>query len=148
MTEQWSDSFFIENEKKDPVKKRQDKKKLQTWIIFLVGLIYALIAIAIALVMNLGAENIKLLIAIYFYGLIGGVGVLFMKAVFARSEKNRKVLIEVLEHSRAARIISGKDGNILYSNIRFERLIPKGKDPSLDNFSELFTNSRKMRNDM
>ena len=67
MTEQWSDSFFIENEKKDPVKKRQDKKKLQTWIIFLVGLIYALIAIAIALVMNLGAENIKLLIAIYFF---------------------------------------------------------------------------------
>ena len=145
MDNQQSDSFFITQEKVDPAKRREQNKKLKTLIWVLVGIIYAILAATIAFALNVSGKNVITILVIYCYGLIGGVGILITKGVFARSEKNRQILVEVLENSRAARLITDKDDNVVYSNIRFEKLLPEHTDITLDAFSEIFTNARKAR---
>lgn len=144
MSKNGADNFFLEQSTPDPEKRRNQTDKLRSWVVVLVAIAYALLTAFIAVVMNLGGQNIVMIMSVYAYGLTGGLAVLMVKSLFHRSEKKRQILTEVLEHSRAGRLITDSNDETIYSNIRFEKML-SSSSPRLDDFAELFTNARKMR---
>jgi two-component system cell cycle sensor histidine kinase/response regulator CckA len=142
-----TDSFFLQDEVQAPEKRRAQAKKLKTWVVILIGIAYALLTALFAMLMNVGGQDIIMLLSVYAYGLMGGGALLIVKMLFQKSEKNRRILSEVLEHSRAGRLITDHNDETVYSNIRFEKMLSSSA-PTLDNFSELFTSGRKMRSSL
>lgn len=114
-------------------------------VLFGLGAAYGLGALVIAIAKINGYQGVSL-VALYVYGILGGVGLLLLRHIYTDADRSNKILTEVLEKSAEARIIIGPEGETIYSNARFHRLINNDAPTAgIDEFVALFENTAKAR---
>lgn len=139
-TEQHS-SLFIEK-KPENENSPTSKRNIRAVMLFVISALYGFIALLVLFFLThhtIGAS----LIVIYFYGLLGGIGLLLLNTSYSAADRSRKVLTEVLEKSAEARAITDSSGNTIYSNTRFDNMLDGLGAPSLLAFTRLFENQQK-----
>ena len=134
--------FFLEH--KPETKKNEAKSRnIKAVLLFLLGAAYAFIAFGILYIKIHGGFGISL-IALYVYGLIGGIGILLLNRSYLDADRSRKILTEVLEKSAEARAITDAAGGTIYANTRFKKMVEGLGEPSLAGFTRLFEHSKKI----
>lgn len=136
---QKNSGFFLDKrseKSKDPMMRRNSK----AIILFLVSVIYGLFIYFIIHIESGGHQNISML-ALYVYGLVGGFGFLILNQFYTSVDRSRRILTEVLEKSAEARAITDPDGNTIYANQRFSKLMYGEETPSLHSFTKIFEDS-------
>ena len=135
-------SFFREKtpEKQKTWLRTRDVKSL---ILFTLPIAYGLFAFFVILVGEEGHKGVAVA-ALYAYGVLGGVVFLYLKQIHTNTDRSRKILTEVLEKSAEARAITDPEGETIYTNMRFNRLIEGADLPSLVSFSRLFGHPQKI----
>ncbi len=81
------------------------------------------------------------MIALYAYGLLGGLGLLLVHQFYTGIDRSRQILGEVLEKSAEAHLITDPDGSTIYSNERFLRLTGGRGGDTLEDFAHAFQNA-------
>ena len=115
---QTNPGFFLDNKSPEKQKTAVAQRNTRTAILFLVSAAYGLFIFFIIKLGMQGYQNLFLL-ALYIYGVVGGLGFLLVNQFYTSIDRSRKVLIEVLENSAEARVITDSDGDTIYSNLRF-----------------------------
>lgn len=128
----------------DPDVPRRTSRNIKSFILFAASLLYGLITLLIIHIHLQGFQGFSL-IALYCYGIIGGIGLLFIRRIFTDTDRSLKILTEVLERSAEARLIMDiRQGTTLYTNARFNKLIDGLGEPNLSTFTRLFENAKKI----
>jgi len=143
---EFSSSFFIAS-KAEKKKKTLIEHNLKSLIVFLGSILYGLFIYFIILLQLRGQDNLSMF-ALYSYGLIGGFAVLFLNRFYTKADRSRKILTEVLEKSAEARIITNPNGETIYSNLRFDKIIKDKKNASLEGFCKIFKEPEKIENEL
>ncbi|MCC7036018.1 MAG: PAS domain S-box protein [Alphaproteobacteria bacterium] len=136
-------SFFLE--KKPPAKKSSSlrRRNIKAVLLFSLSAVYGLFALGILYILVNGGLGTSL-IALYAYGLIGGLALLLLNRSYSDADRSRRILTEVLEKSAEARCITDPDGTTIYSNTRFIKLVEGLGEPALAAFTRLFEHSKKI----
>lgn len=123
---------------------RRKSRNIKSFTIFSASLLYGLVTLLIIHIHLQGFQGFSL-VALYCYGIIGGIGLLFIRRIFTDTDRSLKILTEVLERSAEARLIMDiRQGTTLYTNTRFNKLIEGLGDPTLSTFTRLFENAKKI----
>lgn len=119
------------------------KGKLRTrraFMLFGGSAIYGLLA----LLMLMMFEDGRLLTGmamLYCYGMLGVIGIYYMRKYFMNAEESHSILAEVLQKSLQARVITTAEGETIYTNAAFQKLIPPSDiPPSLYSLAAQFDN--------
>ena len=138
-------TFFEESSspaEKDPALPNARRKRFGHIMVWSLGIVYGMLAVFIGFQIMASGFTLSTSVSLYAYGLITGVGVLMLERIYARSERGRKMLLEIVEQSRGARLITGENGEVIYSNQRFKELVGNASSPSLASFTNLFSPPR------
>lgn len=139
-------NFFLEK-KRPYVYQTKRQRNIRAVALFMVGIVYGLIAVVILNFKILGYQGFTM-IGLYAYGVIGGLGLLMLRKMSAEADHSRKILTEVLEKSAEARAITDPNGDTIYSNARFNHLLDDPAEPSIKAFTELFEDPAKTQKQM
>ncbi|MDE2337169.1 MAG: PAS domain S-box protein, partial [Alphaproteobacteria bacterium] len=136
------ESFFREKapQKKETVLREKNVKAI---ILFTASAAYVLFSLFVILIGAHGSHGASI-VALYAYGVIGGIVFLQLKQRYTDTDRSHKILTEVLEKNAEARAITDPEGETIYSNKRFDALVEGGGAPSLVSFCRLFDNPRKV----
>ncbi len=137
--------FFIN--KQDDDKKVSSKQNIHSIILFLASMIYGLLAYVIITLGQQGYQTTSM-IALYAYGLIGGIGLLLVNRFYTRVNKSRQILTEVLEKSAEARAITDPNGDTIYTNKRFDNLIGERKDKNIIALTKIFKDPERTADEL
>jgi two-component system cell cycle sensor histidine kinase/response regulator CckA len=135
-------SLFIEKQPENE-NRLTSRRNIKAILLFLLSALYGFLALFVLFFLThhtIGAA----LIAIYFYGLLGGIGILLLNKSYTTADRSRKILTEVLEKSAEARTITDAEGKTIYSNARFDKMVEGQGEPSLLTFSRLFEQPKKI----
>lgn len=135
-------NFFSDKEKK-PKAGTSARRSVKMFFLVMVSLAYAVFSFLI-IGPNINNSESVTMIVLYIYGILGGVGILFLKQLYTNADQNRKILTEVLEKSAEARAITGPDGTMIYSNLRFNKTSEEFGTPSINSFIQAFEDSQKI----
>ncbi|MGE3624702.1 MAG: PAS domain S-box protein, partial [Bdellovibrionales bacterium] len=141
--------FFIE----PALQRNRAKPKTSRWrmaLLFLVSAIYAL-AILWPLAFHKEINTFLSFIIIYFYGILGAIGILLIKKGYANTDRSRRLLSEVLERSAEARAITDQEGKLIYANESYCQLVGQENPEDLSGFEALLTANNRpggMLNDL
>lgn len=138
------DSRFFQEKKPQQETVQKRRRNIKATMLFSISAIYGLLLFGV-LIIEMKLSSSLSLLALYAYGVIGGWGLLSLKEVFDEKEKSRKVLVEVLEKSQEARVITDPDGLPSYYNARFEQLVKNIGEPTLENFARLFEDTKQVQ---
>lgn len=96
----------------------------------------------------LGVDKITMLVAGLAFIIAGIAGYWLQQVLFSykRREKELKLLREVLEGSRGARLITDSADNAIYANQRFDYLCQPYGPPSIETLSMLFSDNPAVAN--
>ncbi len=136
------DSFFREraSQKKEAVVREKNVKAI---ILFSASAAYVLFSLLVILMSAHGYHGLSI-VALYTYGVIGGIVFLLLKQHYTDTDRSHKILTEVLEKNAEARAITDPEGETIYSNQRFNDLVDSADMPSLASFCRLFDNPAKI----
>ncbi len=144
MPPQNNPDFFFEKKDNSGAQKTDNRKRnIKSIMLFLISTAYGLLLYVILTIKMQGNQPLFMLM-LYAYGILGGIGALMLKQVYTDADRSRKILIEVLEKSAEARAISNPEGDTIYANARFNRLFDGEKKPSLQAFTQLFEDPKKI----
>ena len=135
MFDEKNSGFFIE-----PAIKRNKAKpqisKLRLALLFLISAVYAFALLA-PFYFNTDMNKAFSLVIVYFYGIMGAIGIVLIKKAYTNTDRSRQLLSEVLERSAEARAITDADGNMIYANDAYCRLTQEDKPQDLTGFAAL-----------
>ncbi|NCO02811.1 MAG: response regulator [Alphaproteobacteria bacterium] len=96
----------------------------------------------------LGVDKVTMIVAGLAFVIAGIAGYSFQQVLFSykRREKELKLLREVLEGSRGARLITDSADNAIYANQRFEYLCQPYGPPSIETLAMLFSDNPEVAN--
>lgn len=136
------ESFFRE---KAPERQKNmiRQRNVKALVLFIVSAAYGLVTFFIVKMGMHGHPELSVM-ALYVYGVTGGVGFLLLKQIYTDADRSRTILAEVLEKSAEARAITDPEGDTIYSNLRFNNLVPATEHPSLVSFSKIFEAPKKV----
>ncbi len=135
------ESFFREKPRENK-KTALREKNAKAIVLFTSSAAYVLFSLFVILIGAHGYHGASV-IALYTYGVIGGIVFLQLKQRYTDTDRSHKILTEVLEKSAEARAITDPEGETIYSNKRFDTLVD-GTAPSLVDFCRLFENPQRV----
>lgn len=113
---------------------RPVKRGVKSALLFATSGLYGLLVLLIAYLDTRSPETGR--IALYLYGLAGGIGLLLISHIYVGIERNRRIIAEVLEKSSDAHAITDPEGKVIYANLLF-RQVSKNV-ANIKNFTEAF----------
>ncbi len=137
-----NNGFFFEK-KPQKVESQNAVRNAKAIMLFMAGMGYVFLAIGLVYVRLHGGIGLSLL-AIYFYGLIGGLALLLLNRSFSDADRSRKILTEVLEKSAEARAITDAQGKTIYANARFSKMVEGLGEATIGAFTRLFEHQKKI----
>ncbi len=135
--------FFI-NKPSDNLRQESSQKNRRSVLLFLASMIYG---IFIYFIIKLGSTAYQT-IALYAYGLVGGIGLLLISRFYTRVSKSKHILTEVLEKSAEARAITDPNGHTIYTNKRFENMVDNKEDANIVTFTKIFNNPEDIADEL
>lgn len=115
-------------------------------IVTAVSTAYGVLAVLIGgYFLGMTAPSLVGFVAVYIYGILGGISVLMLKRVFARAEENRKILFDVLNRDPNAHAVTDKDGNFLYRNQAWKALYGEKETLSYQDVAAAFAKPYQLR---
>ncbi|MBI3440345.1 MAG: PAS domain S-box protein [Proteobacteria bacterium] len=147
MTMPPSNSGFFLDKPPEGQKSLLMRRNSKALILFFLSAAYGLFIYFILDIGLRGHQNVSMFV-LYVYGLVGGFGFLLLNQFYTGVDRSRKILIEVLEKSAEARVITDPDGNTIYANPRFSKLVSGAENPPLFSFARMFEDPRSVEKDL
>lgn len=137
-------SFFIEKNGDEPPKGKPARRLRWAWpVVILFTLIYLALLAVIAHSLRSSGFTLMGAGAVFVFGIVGGIGVQQLIALYSRSQSELGMLLEVLEGSRGARLITDERDRSVYTNLRFNRMVESLGTPSLETLTGLFAQNEE-----
>jgi len=136
--------FFLEKRPEPPSRQKEAaQRRWKSLFLFVTSAAYGFVILLIFYIQAYGGIHMSMF-AIYLYGLLGGACIVLLSRLYNKVDQSRQILTEVLEKSAEARIITSPDGETIYSNERFNKLVEGLGTRDLHAFTRLFEHSGKI----
>jgi two-component system cell cycle sensor histidine kinase/response regulator CckA len=136
-------SEFINRQKNRHLEKDDPKKGLLLNLIISIGFTLLYVAGCIALAIILEIDKVTAVLSGLFF-IIAAIAAYWVQKYLSnlrRKDKERKLIREVLEGSRGARLITDSADNPIYFNQKFELLCKGHGKPGVNSLSQLFASN-------
>lgn len=135
---------FIARYHRDPAglpPEEDNSRKTSLSVAIAIAIIYIAVCVAAAFAMGLDT----ILIISIFLAFIGAFIISFIVQrllhSYSEHEQQRRLLKEVIEGSRGARLITDGADNAVYSNSKFDEMAPDGKEKGLKGLTDYFSSN-------
>ncbi len=102
-----------------------------SFFLFFVAMAYLSVCIVIAYALQLNVTVIAIIIFVFVGTFAGSFSVQHIKQIFSKQEKERRLLLDIMEGSRSAQLVTDHDWGVVYANHKF-RLLCGESEPSLN----------------
>lgn len=124
------------------------KRTRRAFVLFGGSAIYGLLAVLMLMIFEDGRLWMAMAM-LYFYGVLGVIGIFYLRKYFSDADQSHAILAEVLQKSLQARVITTASGETIYFNAAFQKLIPASEGwPSLQSLTQLLPDPAAVQEQM
>lgn len=125
--------FIVRHHQEEQKPTQPEEKRSRWWVLaalFFMAIVYLALCILIAYALHVNVGMIALIVLVFIGTFAGSISIQHVRQLFSKQEKERKLLLEIMEGSRTAQLVTDPENNTIYANRKF-RVFCKDGDACL-----------------